>query len=219
MKRIYVDVDTQWDFCAPAGTLFVEGAPKAIKFCNELVRAAVAEGSVLVGSVDSHAHDAWEFHTNTRRGPNGEKPNFPPHCVKGTSGWLKLPETLPERFYFVPMVPDEEAVSRIPKDTQAVYFEKEVYSLFANPNASRVLDAIAPPGALEFIVFGVATDYCVRAAALGLCDWIRERSHRDGSRVVVASDAIAGVTVDTTAQACKEMAASGVVFASTHEIV
>jgi hypothetical protein len=145
MNRVFVDVDTQHDFCAPGGALFVTGAPEAMGPCARLVRAAVASGAPLVGSVDSHAHDAWEFATNANLGPEGAKPNFPPHCVKGTPGWLKLPETLPERFYFVPVVPDDGAVGRIPAGTQAVYFEKEVYSLFANPNAAARSTPSRPP--------------------------------------------------------------------------
>ncbi len=219
MKRIYVDVDTQHDFCAPGGALFVAGAPAAMAPSARLVRAAVAAGDVLVGSVDSHAHDAWEFATNANVGPDGSKPNFPPHCVKGTPGWLKLPETLPERFYFVPVVPDPDAARRIPAGTQAVYFEKEVYSLFANPNAAAVLDHLAPAGPVEFVVFGVATDYCVQAAALGLVDWVRARPERAGSRVVVASDAIAAVVPAGGEAACARMTAAGVELLPTDALL
>ena len=167
MQRVFVDVDTQFDFCAPGGALFVAGAPAAMAPCARLVSAAVASGAPLVGSVDSHAHDAWEFASSGNVGPSGEKPGFPNHCVKGTPGWLKLPETLPERFFFVPAVDDPSAASRVPKGTQAVYFEKEVYSLFANPNAARVLDARAPEGPVEFVVFGVATDAIAAVAEPG----------------------------------------------------
>ena len=218
MQRVFVDVDTQHDFCRPDGALFVGGAPAAMPACARLVARAVAEGAPLVGSVDSHAHDAWEFAGNGRLGPAGEDPRFPPHCVKGTAGWLKLPETLPARFYFVPVVPDAHAAARIPPGTQAVYFEKEVYSLFANPNAAPVLDALCPAGPVEFVVFGVATDYCVRAAALGLRDWIAARPDRAGSRVVVAADAVAAVTPAGGEAALRELAAAGVTLAPSASI-
>ncbi len=219
MKRVFVDVDTQYDFCAPGGALFVAGAPAAMEPCARLVRAAVEAGDVVVGSVDSHAHDAWEFATNGNLGPEGAKPNFPPHCVKGTPGWLKLPRTLPERFYFVPCVDDANAAARIPAGTQAVYFEKEVYSLFANPNAARVLDALCPAGPVEFVVFGVATDYCVRAAALGLVAWSAERPDRAGSRVVVASDAIAAVTEAGGTAALDELQRAGIALRTTDALL
>jgi len=219
MQRAFIDVDTQVDFCAPGGALFVQGAPAAMPACARLVRAATAAGAPLLGSVDSHAHDAWEFATNENVGPGGEDPRFPPHCVKGTAGWLKLPETLPARFYFVPVVPDPGAVARIPAGTQGVYFEKEVYSLFANPNAAAVLDAVVPEGPVEFVVFGVATDYCVRAAALGLLDWIAARPARAGSAVTLARDAVAAVTPAGDEAAREAMRAAGVQLTSTEEIL
>jgi nicotinamidase/pyrazinamidase len=217
MRKIYVDVDTQFDFCDPAGALFVQGAPAAAAVCARLVRHAVERGEWIVGSVDSHNHQAWEFSTNDNRGPNGEKPNFPPHCVKGTRGWLKLAETLPERFVFVPIDAFE---AHVPERTQAIYFEKEVYSLFANPNAERVLDDLVQNGPVEFVVFGLATDYCVRAAALGLFEWARSRGGEvSRSSVTVVRDAVAGVTFEGTERALEEMKRTGVRFAMCAEVL
>jgi len=211
MRRIYVDVDTQYDFCDPSGALFVKGAVEASAVSASLVRRALSEGAAIVGSVDSHAHDAWEFATNDNRGPNGEKPNFPPHCVKGTRGWLKLPETLADTFAFVPM---DAPAPRVPAGTRAVYFEKEVYSLFANPNAARWLEIVCANQPAEFVVFGVATDYCVRAAALDVLAWARAHSNAiASSAVTVIEDAIAGVAPESTARALDELRAAGVRFA------
>jgi nicotinamidase/pyrazinamidase len=84
--RILVDVDTQRDFCEPDGALSVPGSPNGL--FRELVAWAIAGRVPILGSVDSHAWDAWEFASSGRRGPAGEEPRFPDHCVKGTSGWL-----------------------------------------------------------------------------------------------------------------------------------
>ncbi len=216
MRRIYVDVDTQYDFCAPGGALFVEGAPQAAAQCARIIGRAVDEGAAIVGSVDSHAHDAWEFSSNDRRGPNGEKPNFPPHCVKGTRGWLKLEETLTRRFVFVPV---DASTPRVPEGTDAVYFEKEVYSLFANPNAARWLDVLCRGEPAEFVVFGVATDYCVRAAALDALSWAKASGGRVAdSRVIVVRDAIAGVAKESTDRALAELRAAGVSLPNYDEL-
>src|SRR5262245_11471293 len=99
MKRIFVDVDTQVDFCEPHGALFVAEAPKVMDACRALVRSALKQGELIVGSVDSHAFNAWEFNTNLTDGKPGP---FPPHCVKGTPGWLKVQGTLADKAYFVP---------------------------------------------------------------------------------------------------------------------
>jgi nicotinamidase/pyrazinamidase len=230
MNRVFVDVDVQNDFCEPGGALFVKGSPNDTY--RALTRFAVDHGVPILGSVDSHAWDAWEFASSEARGPNGEKPNFPDHCVKGTPGWLKVAGTLPPRFRFIPNVaahPGERpgALSDAPVDpvvaevargaTQGVYFEKEVYSLFANPLAERFLErlvahaASSAGGPPELFVYGVATDYCVKAAALGLAG--------RGYRVTLLEDGIAGITPEGTRAALEEMAAAGVRVSTAAEIL
>lgn len=219
MKRVLVDVDVQNDFCLPDGALSVAGSP------NELYRRIVAlsarEGSPIVGSVDSHAYDAWEFASNANLGPEGADPRFPDHCVKGTPGWLKVAGTLPQRFRFAPCVADlpheKLAAELLSGGTQGLYFEKEVYSLFANPSAEPVLSALLRSeiarqagDETELVVFGVATDYCVRAAALGL----RER----GYRTTVLTDAIRGITDAGTRAALDEMRAAGATLATAADV-
>lgn len=212
--RLLIDVDVQVDFCEPTGALFVAGSPND-RF-RALTRWAVATGTRIVGSVDSHAWDAWEFASNDRQGPHGDKPNFPDHCVKGTPGWLKVHGTMPSRFRFLPNVADAPVASVIGEllrgDTQAVYFEKEVYSLFANPLAERFVRGISSlrEGTPEMLVFGVATDYCVKAAALGLAE--------RGYRVTVIADAIAGITEEGCRDALEAMNRAGVHLATFAEI-
>lgn len=215
MDKVLVDVDVQRDFCEPTGALHVRGSPND-RF-RALVRWAVARGVRIVGSVDSHAWDAWEFASSTTVGPSGEKPNFPDHCVKGTPGWLKVEGTLPARFRFLPNVPDAPIGGVVGEllrgDTQGVYFEKEVYSLFANPLAERFLRSFVTmlPEPPELFVFGVATDYCVKAAALGLAE--------RGYKTALLTDAIAGITPEGTAAALETMAAAGVRLTTTAELL
>ena len=212
--QVFLDVDVQNDFCEPSGALYVKGSPND-RF-RAIVRAARERHAPILGSVESHAFDAWEFASSKRIGPSGETPGFPDHCVKGTWGWLKVDGTLASRFRFVPNHPGVNAAAFaaeiVSGEAEALYFEKEVYSLFANPNADAVLAEIAKAKGepLEVFVFGVATDYCVRAAALGL----RER----GIATTVLTDAIEGITPEGTRRAMEEMKNAGVVFATTTEI-
>ncbi|HZO14585.1 MAG TPA: isochorismatase family protein, partial [Polyangiaceae bacterium] len=113
----------------------------------------------------------------------------------------------PPRFRFVPNVLEakiepfvDELASR---RCHALYFEKEVYSMFANPLAERVLAALvrrleADP---RFVVYGVATDYCVAAAVLGL----RER----GYRTALVTDAITGIDEAGSARSLEQMRGAG----------
>ena len=218
MKTILIDVDTQHDFCDPRGALFVAGADWLSSAFEALVARAVERGAPIVASVDSHAFDAWEFAGAPEAGPNGERPGFPAHCLKGTAGWLKVPGTTAPRARFVPNVPlDAAALEALltRHAPQQLLLEKEVYSLFANPNAEAVLARLAGAGAgaepTRFVVFGVATDYCVRAAALGLVEWLGRRGVSGAvGEVWLVEDAIAAVDAGGGARALAECTAAGV---------
>lgn len=186
MRRILVDVDTQHDFVEPGGALYVPADPQVRQAIATALSEAEAAGDPIVGSVDSHAHDAWEFESNG--GP------FAAHCVKGTPGWLRVFHERPARTRFVPMqvvgaevanlvgeraqgegtrVQGADALAREAEGGVGIYFEKEVYSLFSNPAAAPVLERLVErlggPDAVRFDVIGYCTGgYCVDAAVRGL---------------------------------------------------
>jgi len=175
-----VDVDTQNGFANPKGHLYVPAAshviPNSRKLCQNL--------PYLLGSVDAHSYDAWEFAENG--GP------FPRHCYKGTEDQLKIHETRSPKMRFIPMsegnvvigesVRGEGNRSYLPdrfvqeiRDGVRVYFEKEVYSLFANLNAKRMIDWLVTDlrarteKKVLFTVFGYCTGgFCVDEAMHGL---------------------------------------------------
>jgi nicotinamidase/pyrazinamidase len=215
LSRVFVDVDIQRDFCDETGALYVKGSPND-RF-RALTRFAVEQRIPILGSVDSHAWDAWEFASSGRKGSSGEQPKFPDHCVKGTPGWLKVEGTLPPRFRFIPNVPDAPIDSIVREihggETNGVYFEKEVYSLFANPLAERFLAEMVKLSRTQptFFVYGIATDYCVKAAALGLA--------QRGYKTTLLTDAVAGITPEGTDAALREMKAAGVAFATAERLL
>ena len=219
MRTILIDVDTQHDFCHPSGALFVSGAERLQEQFRQLTARGVAVGAPILGSVDSHAFDAWEFAGAPETGPGGEQPGFPPHCVKGTDGWLKVPGTLAPRFRFIPNVPlgDDLLAPLVSRhQPQQLLLEKEVYSLFANPNAERLLDLVRQGAdSLRFVVYGVALDYCVRAAALGLVDYLQKRSLP--GEVLLCIDATASVVAAGGERALGECQARGVRSISTRD--
>jgi nicotinamidase/pyrazinamidase len=195
-RTIRVDVDTQHGFCDPRGGLYVKDAEVAIAQVTRLNRDAARRGIPLVGSLDSHDFSSREFVTNG--GP------WPVHCVKGTWDWLKPAELLPARFRVIGR--DATDVHLAWEDgAVALYFEKDMYSLFDNGNVERLLFGLAP--GVRFEVYGIATDYCVKAAALEL----RKR----GYETWLVTDAIAGVAPETTEKALAEMKTAGVKLTTT----
>lgn len=187
---VFIDVDTQIDFVEPSGALYVPGADVLKPRFARLVAAARSAGVAIVASADAHPEEDPEFEA------------FPPHCIAGTAGAGRVEETAIEHDRVVE--PDGTSSG----EGRSVLLKKTAFDLFTNPEADRV---IAATGAKTAVVFGVALDYCVRAAALGL----RER----GYETVLVRDATAPVTEEGGANAVAELEAAGVRFATTDEVI
>jgi len=193
----YFDVDTQRDFMVATGALYVPRARTIAANIRRLVAHAGAKGIRLFSSADAHAPDDPEFDT------------FPAHCVVGTPGQEKIRGTL---------LRDRIAVRVEPKLSkrgidaalghQQIIIEKPTYNVFDNPHTKRLLRA---SGATRFVVFGVATDYCVLAAALGLL--------KLGHAVTIATDAIRGITIHDSAAAFGQMLDAGARFQKTDQLL
>lgn len=192
MNTIFFDIDTQVDFIIPHGHLYVPDAERLIPNFEKIFRIVSDKGIRIISSVDAHPINDIEFDT------------FPPHCIKGDLGWEKIPETiLTDRRH----IENEENADFAGLSAQQIIIEKTVFSIFGNPNTDHILTE------LEFkraIVFGVATDYCVKAAAIGLVD--------KGYETYVVEDAIAAVTSETGEGAINEMKTAGVIFIKTEDI-
>ena len=89
-----------------------------------------------------------------------------------------------------------------------VILEKCHLDAFTNPCAQEV---VRRSGIGSWIVFGVATDYCVRLSVLGLL--------KLGRQVTVVSDSIRGVADATSEQAIIEMKAAGADFRPTAAVL
>lgn len=193
---IFWDVDTQRDFMLPGGKLYVPGAEKLIPNLKRLVDLA-REGSVfLVSTVDAHTPNDPEFR------------DWPPHCVQGTPGQQKIPETLTDDFLVIPNDPD----SRLPenlREHKQIVVEKQTLDDFDNPNTERILKQLGPD--VEHAVFGVVTEYCVRLSVMGML----ERAYR----VSVVTDAIETLREEDGRRTLAEFEARGARLVTTDEVL
>jgi nicotinamidase-related amidase len=171
---VFWEVDTQADFMFPEGKLYVPGAEKIIPNLNRLVDVCRRGEVFLVSTADAHSLDDPEMR------------EWPPHCIKGTPGSYIIPEGRALNRLVLP-----NQISTIPDDLSAyqqVTLEKNTLDAFDNPNAEALMARFTPEGRpsfdrnLEFIVFGVVTEYCVRIEA--------EQLLRRGHHVSVVTDAI-----------------------------
>ena len=184
-EMIFVDVDTQVDFMLPTGKLYVTGAEQLIPNLAKLMTRAREHNIPVLSTADAHTPDDPEF------------AQWPPHCVVGTPGQRRIPETQFPDAVIVPNRPD----AFVPGTTwpSQIIIEKPDYFSTTNPNFETILKALGPR---RFVVFGVATEYCVRADALAL----RQR----GLAVDLVTDAIKPITEEGGRKAIEEMVAAGV---------
>ncbi len=165
------DVDTQADFMLPGGKLYVPGAEQTVPAMKHLVDAARAAGIVHVASADDHELTDAEI---------AAEPDFlntyPPHCLRGTRGARKIPETEQEDPVPITLEPLPE---RYLEGREFLILKKN-FDVFTNPNTERLLDRLKPDAV---VVFGVATDVCDAAAIRGfLARGLKVRFVEDAAR-------------------------------------
>ncbi len=195
-------VDLQGDFTTyKNGSLAVAGTDKA--FVNKIrlaTRELNARGYPVFGTQDWHPADHISFYSNHP----GKKPFeliqiegrtqvlWPPHCVQGTENAGVL-------------VDNDMFQAMVKKGRDRRY---DSYSGFqddggAQTEMNRILQQ---NGITELIIYGIATDYCVKATAMDAA--------AAGYKVTVIEGLCQGVAPDTTKEALEEMKAKGIVIKS-----
>jgi nicotinamidase/pyrazinamidase len=166
---VFVDIDTQRDFMEPTGALYVPGAIEIVENLSRLSAFAREHGIPILATACAHTLD--------ERDPEP----FPPHCLIGTPGQQRIAATALEDGEVVDL-----GTSASLEEPPPIHLtiHKNRYDLFTHPAADRIVARYGRDRP-TFVVYGVATDYCVKAAVLGLL----ERGHK----VAVVVDAIRAV--------------------------
>jgi nicotinamidase/pyrazinamidase len=186
---VFVDVDTQRDFLEPGGALFIAGSSGIRPNLARLTAHARSRGIPILATSCAHAEGDPEFAT------------FPPHCLLGTLGQTRIEETdWPDG----PIVAEGDAVPASIAPHLTIH--KRAYDVFSVPEADRVVELYSADGP-TFVVYGVATDYCVRCAVEGLL--------KRGRKVALVVDAIRAVDPDSESGLLTEFARSGALLTVT----
>lgn len=199
-RIVFWEVDAQVDFMLPGGKLYVPGAETRIPHVKRLVDAARDNGVFLIASSDSHAQDDPEFKI------------FPPHCVQGTSGAQIIPQGLLEKYLRIPNIPSVP----LPQDLsryQQVILEKQTLDVFDNPKTGELVKRLTERRGMDvqFVVFGVVTEYCVRCAAKGLLE--------SGQKVSIVQDAIEALDPVNGSRTIEELKSLGARLVTTDEVL
>jgi len=200
-ELVFWNVDTQRDFMNTNGALYVADADLIKPNLQQITQYAHQNKIKIMGSVDAHKEKDAELSANG--GP------FPQHCMVGSFGQKHIEETFPENAVYVPnMKLVNGKLDEFVMHGGEVFMEKQHYDVFTNPNTEELLRKL---GVKTAVVYGVATDYCDRAAALGF--------RKMGIDVFLVEDAIKAVTEQGGKDALKEMHRAGVKKITTADVL
>lgn len=203
MKRIFWNEDTQKDFMNPDGKLPIPEA-ELIKLNLRLLTAyAKRNGIYVVNTGDWHNKQSEEVSDTP-----DFKTTFPMHCEIETEGAEFVPETLPENPYTIDWRGPSFDAKNVSQTRNLVIY-KNKFSIFeGTPYTQGILEILKPE---LVVVYGVATDVCVKQAVLGL----QQRKYP----CYVIADAIKGITKERAKSALEEMARAGAKFVTTLQVL
>ncbi len=198
MKTGVIVVDLQGDFTKyKNGSLAVEGTDEAyVKAVEEATQKLKASGYPIYATQDWHPKNHASFFTHhpgkkafdVIKLHGKDQVLWPPHCVQNTPG----AEILLEKKLF-------KAIVKKGMDPQY-----DSYSGFQDDGGKKTeMDKILrTDGIKKVVLYGIATDYCVRATALDAA--------AAGYKVIVIKNLSRGVAPDTSQKAINEMKTKGI---------
>ncbi|HDG97585.1 MAG TPA: nicotinamidase [Desulfobacterales bacterium] len=197
-KTGVIVVDVQGDFTTwKHGSLAVPGTDENfVKNVEQATRGLANCGLLIFGTQDWHPANHVSFYTNHP----GKKPFdvikingktqvlWPPHCIQGTENARVL-------------VDNNLFLAIVKKGKDPRY---DSYSGFQDDGGAKTeMDEILKRnGITKVIVYGIATDYCVKATAIDAAN--------AGYKVMVIESLCRGVAPDTSKAAIQEMKSKGI---------
>lgn len=199
-------VDIQGDFTEmKEGSLAVSGTDVSfIESIADAVNRAKDAGLTIFATQDWHPADHVSFYTNhlgkqlfdVIEVDDRSQVLWPPHCVQGTENAKILIDT------------------DIFKETIQKGQDREFdsYSGFQDDGGQKTeMDSILYQNEIEkVVIFGIATDYCVKATALDAV--------QAGYKAMVIEELCRGVAPDTATTALEEMEKAGVIITNSFDI-
>jgi nicotinamidase/pyrazinamidase len=204
---VFWDVDTQVDFMRADGKLYVPDAEQIIPNLRRLTDYAHGRRIRIIASADDHVSGHRELSAT----PDFRQ-TFPEHCMRGTSGQAKIPETrLRDTLVIEPAREDPAALAdRVRAHRGDILLNKHWFDVFTNENVETVLGVLAPR---TVVLYGVAQDVCNRYAIEGLV------GRHPEIRLFAVADAMKPIDRDVAQHLLKQWAEAGVRIVETTDIV
>ena len=203
IRPLFWDVDTQHDFMRATGRLYVSDSEAIIPVLGTLTDYAHARGIRIVASADDHEPGHRELSDT----PDFAE-SFPEHCMRGTPGQRKIPETtLRDPLVIEPGQPLPAGVREHRGD---FLVHKHWFDVFTNPHVLPLLDLLDPS---DIVLYGVALDVCNRYAIEGLL------RHRPTARIHLVTDATRAIVPENTAALLSDWERRGVKLVTSVDVV
>lgn len=204
---VFWDVDTQVDFMRADGKLYVPDAEAIIPNLKALTDCAHARGIRILASADDHVSG----HRELSPGPDFRE-TFPEHCMRGTRGQAKIPETRLREPLLVQPDPEDPAIlaDRVRAHPGDILFNKHWFDVFTNANVEPVLGVLNPR---HIVLYGVAQDVCDRYAVEGL------RTRRPDIALYVVRDAMRPIDRAAGERLVRQWSDEGVHIVETNGVV
>jgi nicotinamidase/pyrazinamidase len=206
-KLIFWDVDTLYDFMKSDGKLYVPGSEEIIPAVKTLTDFAHANRIPIVASADNHERSDPEISDN----PDWST-TFPPHCMRGTPGQLKIVETqLRNPLIIEPELQDPGTLAQQVLNHRGDFLlHKRALDVFTNRNVPVLLRALEPEAV---VIYGVATDFCDKYTVEGL---VRELPQ---AGLYLVTDAVRAINPEEGERLIAGWRARGIHLISTRQIV
>jgi len=202
-RLVLMDVDTQEDFMLPHGAFGKHGAAnhieRIIPNLKRIFDYAQAEQIATILATDAHVPDDPEFSTY----------GFPAHCVIGTPGHLRIPETHLDPDVIVYNRAGSFSGSLPASERPVIMVHKQHFAVGTNPSFADVVRALEP---CHVVATGVATQGCVRQSVQSLLDLhvpvsivvdaVGPDIYEETGRAAIEEMKSLGVTAYTTEQVC-----------------
>jgi len=202
---VFCDVDTRKDFMDKNGAYYVPNAEEIKPALKKLTQLAIENKKLILKFADRHFDDDEELEKH------------PPHCMNRREGQKTIPETKTSETIFEHKIAmfgkyikyEYNEIVTLTKTlrTDSITFEKQNINVFTNPSTEKVIEKLCVTKA---IVYGVATEHCVKAAVLGLLK-------RD-IKVYLVTDAIKGIDETKSKKAIQEMINKGAKLTTVEKI-
>ncbi|MDP2933315.1 MAG: isochorismatase family protein [bacterium] len=187
-------VDAQVCFGHPNGGLYVPGGEEVVAPGNLLIQYGLRNGYLIVLSCDWHPPDSDHFK------PVGQ---WPPHGIAGTRDAEFLDGLIvPKNAFIVRKGKKKEEDGYDPFDGQTDNGQAPEQILAANK-----VEAI--------FVWGIALEYCDKAAVLTAC----KLAKKHGWNVYLVVDACRAVNPDDAQKAINEMRTAGAIITTVEEVI